>query len=80
MKKRIIPKTPLVLSKFKKVWEQYKQIEDEYKHSVAKLDEIMRKEFKEPSLEFSIKVQCEGIVSLDGTLKPITPVELEKAK
>ena len=77
-RQRIIPKTPLVLKKFGKYYEMYKQIEDEYRHSVAKLDEIIRKEFKESSLEFSIKVQCNGIISLNNSIKPILVEELEK--
>lgn len=69
---RFIPRTPAVIKILRKYWMQYKEVEAVYKHSIAKIESEMQKEFKEPDLEFYF---------MDGDAIGIgTPKNLKKMK
>jgi hypothetical protein len=80
MKKRIIPRTPFLLKILKKYYIRYKDIEDIYRHSVAKLEAELRKELKEDTLELDAEAKCRGIYSTDLTMKRVEAETLENIK
>jgi len=55
-------KTVKVIKILKKYWEEYKEAEAEFRHSVIKIEERMQKELKKPLSEFFYdKNTCIGI-------------------
>lgn len=78
---RFIPRTREVLKILKRYWEQYKEVEAEFRHSIAKLEIELQKELKEAEIGF-IKDNMGNIVGFGSQdakkLKPVYAKDLEK--
>ncbi len=77
---RFIPRTKEVLKILKKYWDGYKEVEAEFRHSVAKLEIELQNELKESEIGFIRDGgTIVGIGSQDSKkLKPVLAKDLEK--
>jgi|GEM_PF-3744197 len=79
-KRKFLPKNKWVVNKLKIFFMEAKRAEDEYRHSLRKIEEKMQRVFKMEELELLIKDgQIEGIGTPKDPkiLKTVTRVELE---
>ncbi len=66
-----------LIQRLKTYWRKYREAEQEYRHSIAKIEDEMRKELKEEAIEFVIdKGEVVGIGEQNKTL--VNREQLEK--